>query len=225
MKTSIILPTLRLQNALDCINAVKANTYTPYELLIITSEEIARVFPTNIVPDLKIIIDDKCIGTTYPINLGLKQSTGDYIVTLSDDARVCPHWLDHMLNFLEKQPKDQIILGNFRVFQESHEMAAIGYFGLEFAMFPILSRENLNKIGIYYSEDFFAFFSDPFLGITVAEKGGRVLTCPTAFIYHPPNSDTIHNGNQSRFWRHDEDMFIKKCSHLGPFRGCEIIQK
>ena len=168
-KISIILPTLRTTNALDCIHSIEVNSYTNYEIIIVSSQDVItylRGSNCNL-STIKFVTDFKQIGTTYAINLGLKVASGEYIVTLSDDSRPCPHWDDHMIKFLEAQPKDHIVLGNFRVFDSTGEMPAIGYYGRQFSMFPILSKENLDILGTYFSEDFNAFYSDPDLGMRV----------------------------------------------------------
>ena len=220
MKTSIIIPTLRFQNAIDCINSIKLNTFCDYEIIVITSEELFYKFIG--IPKSFVIQDNKCIGTTYAIGLGLAEATGDYVICLSDDCLVCPYWLDHMVYFLEKQPKEKIVVGNFRVFDSTGEMGTIGYYGRPFSMFPIISRKNLDKLGCYYSKEFNAYYSDPDLGMRVYENG-FVKTCQTAFIYHPYNPDLLHLKNKNKYFKQDEETFIKKWGHLGVFNGCENI--
>jgi glycosyltransferase involved in cell wall biosynthesis len=220
MKLSIILPSLRLENARKCINSIFCNSVLDFELIVIgTQNVIGHIFEAN-----KLILDDKCIGTTYAIQKGLEQSSGEYIVTLSDDALVCPYWDEHMINFLESFPKDKIVVGNFRVYDHTGEMPVLGYYNRPFSMFPIIRKIDIDKLGCYYSQEFNAFYSDPDLGIRIAEANGTIITCKTAFIYHLYNPDQLHLDNKSKYWEHDEEVFKNKWQHLGAFKGCEVIK-
>jgi len=225
-KLSIILPTLRYSLAVHCITAIEFNSCSDYEIIVVSSPTIIHQLQATALPlaKCKFIIDYSMNGPIAAINAGLKHCFGEYIVTLSDDCRVAPFWDSHMITFLKAQPKDQIILGNFKVYDHTGVMPTIGYFGRPFSMFPIISRENLNILGEYYSPVFNAYYSDPDLGLRVAEIG-YVRTCPTAFIYHVFNSDSLHTENKHRYWQRDEEIFIKKWGHLGKFQGCEIIKE
>jgi glycosyltransferase involved in cell wall biosynthesis len=220
MKLSIILPSLRLENARKCVNSIFTNSITEFELIVVGNKNvIGHVFEAD-----KLILDDKCIGTTYAIQKGLEQAEGEFIVTLSDDALVAPKWDIHMITYLESLPKDKVVLGNFRVYDHTGEMPRIGYYGKQFSMFPILRKSDINKLGCYYSQEFNAFYSDPDLGVRVAEANGIVANCSSAFIYHIFNPDDNWLKSKSLYWEHDEEVFKKKWKHLGEFRGCEVIK-
>lgn len=218
MKLSIILPTLRRDNAMRCIQSINVNTFGDYEIIIVSTTEIL-----DHVDNIR-VIDDKKIGTTYAIQKGLEKASGNYVVVLSDDALVCPHWADHMLKILDRQSKDKIILGNFEVFDNTGTMPHIGYFGIIFSMFPIMRRDDIKKLGVYYSSEFNCFYSDPNLGIEVNQAHGEVITVPMAKIYHAYNPDLIMQANKNAYWEHDEKIFKEKWGHLGEWKGCEVIK-
>lgn len=221
MKLSIIVPSQRIENMSKCNDAIKAGTFCDYEVILVSSKLHYRDEET--IEKRINVFDDKCTGTTYAIQKGLEEASGDYIVALSDDALVCPHWADHMINFLEKQPKDKILLGNFRVFDHTGEMGTIGYYGHPFSMFPIMRRADIEKVGGYFSTEFNAYYSDPDLGLRVATANGVCVTCPTAFIYHVYNPDQLHLDNKSKYWAKDEETFKKKWASLGAFTGCQKL--
>jgi glycosyltransferase involved in cell wall biosynthesis len=227
-KLSIILPTLRYSNAIDCIASIEANSYTDYEVIIVSTDDIITFLKGSGInlSRCKFVKDDKCNGTTYAINKGLKVAEGEYIVTLSDDCRVCSHWDDHMTEALDMYPKTDVVLGNFRVFDKTGEMPHIGYFQRLFSMFPILSRQSLNKLGCYYAEEYKAFYSDPDLGIRVSlEPGGLIYNSENSFIYHPYNPDNLHINNKNKYFEKDEETFKNKWKCLGEFKGCEVISE
>lgn len=218
MKLSIILPSLRLNKVLRCLKTIRNNSFSNYEIILVGNENIYEAVP---IADW-FIKDDKCIGTTFAIGLGLEQAIGDYIVTLSDDALVCPHWDDHMINRLE-QYKNNLIIGNFDVFDHTGSLNKIGYYGIQFSPFPILKRVTIDKLGLYYSTDFNAFYSDPYLGIKLHQAGGKIINVPEAKIYHVYNPDTLHLKNKEKYWAKDEETFKEKCKDLGNFTGCQNL--
>ena len=218
MKLSIILPTLRIDNAKRCIQAINANTYIEHEIIIVSTAEIL-----NCLGGVG-VVDDKCIGTTYAISNGLEKVSGEWVVTLSDDAIPCPHWVGHMITILDKQPKDKIVLGNFEVFDHTGTMPHIGYYGKQFSMFPIMRQEDIKKLGVYYSTDFNSFYSDPNLGMEVAKAHGEVINVPTAKIYHVFNPDEMWKNSKAKYWEHDELLFKERWGYLGEWKNCEVIQ-
>ena len=219
MKLSIILPSLRINNLDKCIDSILVNSYTKPEIILVGTQEILNSQWENCIE----VEDNKCIGTTYAIQKGLERAIGEYVVTLSDDCRVAPHWDDHMIKQLDIC-ENKLVLGNFRVFDHTGEMPRIGYYGRQFSMFPIMRREQLKSFGDYYSQEFKAFYSDPDLGMRLHEAKGQIINCSTAFIYHVYNPDAIMENNKQRYWKKDEETFIKKWGHLGDFKGCEEIK-
>lgn len=226
LKLSIILPSLRENNLSECLRSIHANSSIELEIIVVGKFEplflLGNWWDIEGL-DVKYIEDDKCIGTTYAIQKGLEQATGEYIVTLSDDAIVCPHWDKHMINFLEKQDNSVPLIGNFNIFDATGFLGQLGYYNIPFSPFPIIKRKDIEKINLYYSTDFYSFYSDPFLGITLYEKGGRIINCKEALIYHSYNPDILHLNNKSKYWQHDEEVFKKKCKHLGEFTGCQHL--
>lgn len=227
IKLSIILPSLRENNLNKCLKCIYSNSFTNYEVIVVGNFEPLFLLggwwnQTNL--NIKFIDDDKCIGTTYAIQRGFEKATGEYIVTLSDDALVCPHWDDHMIAFLEKQPTNKIVLGNFRVYDHTGEMPKIGYYNRQFSMFPILKKSDIEKLGIYYSTEYNAFYSDPDLGMRVSEANGLIANCNTAIIYHIFNPDEGWLQRKENYMQRDEELFKSKWSHLGEWKGCEKIK-
>lgn len=224
IKLSIIIPSLRPQNLAKLVESIIANTFMSYEIIVIGkkshyNEEDFEKWNHKIY-----YIEDKyLIGTTKAIEQGLEKASGEYIVTLSDDCLVLQNWANNMLNFLEENPK-KLLLGNFRVFDKTGELGDIGYYNIPFSMFPFIKKENLEEIGGYFDTEFNAFYSDPDLGLRVEHSGGKTLTCPNAWIYHPYNPDVLHNYNKEQYFKKDEEKFLKKWEHLGEFKGCKRIE-
>ena len=223
-KLSIIIPSLRPYNFSELITNLEVNSDGDIEIIAVTNEEIISSYKDyNILP-IKFIIDDKKIGTTYAIQKGLEHCTGDFIITLSDDCLIAPNAFQHMFNGFGFKSSTPLCIGNFQVYDHTGLMPKLGYFGKQFSMFPFTTRQTIDKLGMYYSTEFNSYFSDPDLGIRLAEKGGYIYNCPTAFIYHRFNNDEIYRNNKSKYFKKDEETFIKKWYKLGIFQGVETLK-
>lgn len=221
-KLSIIIPTLRLYNFSKLLTNIELNSNIDTEIIVVTNEEIKNLYTGHTNTSLHFVIDDKQIGTTYAIGQGLNATTGNYILTLSDDCLIAPNAFEYMLNALEKH-KNDLVIGNFNVYDRTGFLPKIGYYGRQFSPFPILSRKNLERLKTYYSTEYNAFYSDPDLGVRLVEMGGFIVNVPIALIYHPYNPDELHKNNKSKYFQRDEDIFVNKWKHLGEFKGCEKI--
>lgn len=217
LKLSIILPSMRPKQIEDCLWSIMEYTFLPYEIILIV-DEIKNFLPIinkinhnpAYLKNIIILKDTIKNGTVYPINLGLKYAQGEYIVTLSDDARVTPCWADEMYDYLQKQDQSIPLLGNFRVYDNKEEYGPIGYFGKIFSMFPFIKKTDIDKVGGYYLSDFNAHYADPDLGMRTWNCGGKVITCPYAWIYHTYNGDKLHKDNYNKYFKKDEETFTKK---------------
>lgn len=215
IKLSIILPSLKPKQLEECLYSILEYTFLPFELVFVIDDIenfqfLKKLTPEYFLKKVTILFDTKKIGTVYPINLGLEKCVGEYIVTLSDDARVTPCWADEMYDFLQKQDQSKPLLGNFRVYDKNGEYGPIGYLGNMFSMFPFIKRSDIDKVGGYYLSEYNAHYGDPDLGMRVWKANGQVITCPYAWIYHVSNWDMVHKSNYDRYFAKDEVIFAKK---------------
>lgn len=236
VKLSILIPSLRPKKLATLIHTIRQKTFVVYEIICIVkdkasffADEEGNIFEHRI----KVIEDLYLTGTTMAIRQGLEHATGEYVVTLSDDCEVGLYWADWMIRDMEEESilnPEIPLIGNFVVFDKKDrpspigEMPHIGYFGKQFSMFPIIKQSDIMKIGGYYSTEFNAFYSDPDLGIRLARNCGKIVNSQTARIFHPYNPDALHLYNKSEYFQKDEEIFKKKWSHLGEFKGCEVIK-
>lgn len=215
IKLSIILPSLKPKALEECLSSILEYTFLDYELILIIDDIknfsfLNKIKPQYYLKEIKILFDDKKIGTVYPIGLGLEKCEGEYIVSLSDDARLTPCWADEMYDYLKKQDQSIPILGNFRVYDNKGEYGPIGYFGKIFSMFPFIKKTDIDKIGGYYLPEYNAHYADPDIGMRTWAYNGKVITCPYSWIYHTYNGDQVHISNYNRYFKKDEEIFAKK---------------
>lgn len=94
-----------------CINSILSKTaYPNYELIIVdnnsqdgTREYLKELQKTN--PEIKIILNESNMGFAAGNNVGIKESSGDYVVLLNNDTIVTRGWLTALSKHLENDPK------------------------------------------------------------------------------------------------------------------------
>lgn len=230
VKLSILIPSLRPKKLATLIHTIRQNTFVMYEIICIVKNKkyfFADEEGNNFEHRIHVIEDLYLTGTTMAIRQGLEHASGEFVVTLSDDCEVQPYWADYMIKEMEEESKlnpDISLIGNFVVYDKTGTMPHIGYFGRQFSMFPIIKQSDIMKIGGYFSTEFNAFYSDPDLGVRLAEHGGKIINSNRATIFHPYNPDSLHLYNKSEYFQKDEEIFKKKWNHLGEFKGCEVIK-
>lgn len=102
MKISIIVPVYNTQDYLEkCVNSILNQTYDNFELFLIndgstdSSIEICKKFANN---DKRVkLIDKKNEGVSKTRNLGIEQSTGDYITFIDSDDYVSSRFLEVLI--------------------------------------------------------------------------------------------------------------------------------
>lgn len=110
MKFSIIIPVYNSEKYIDrCLKSVLTQTYDNYEIIIINdgstdnSEKILKKYETN--KSIKIITQTNH-GVSYSRNIGIKESTGDYILFLDSDD----FYENEILETLKNNIKDEDII-------------------------------------------------------------------------------------------------------------------
>lgn len=111
-KVSIVIPNKDEKETLKtCIESIlEKTTYKNYEIIIVennsTSEEIWEYYKELEKNEKIKVIKYSEEGFNYSkiINLGVKNSTGDYILQLNNDTKVeTPDWLEDMLGFAARE--------------------------------------------------------------------------------------------------------------------------
>ena len=111
-KVSVIIPTYnRFKYVLECINAVKKQTYTNLEIIVINDGssqqeyynhdwEKEGVIMIHLKKNTNKLFGYPCVG--YVINKGIEIFTGDYFATCDDDDVWFPNKLELQINAMKK---------------------------------------------------------------------------------------------------------------------------
>ena len=101
MKVSIIIPTKNRINMLnECINSIENQSRKPEEIIIIgdVSDILTNEFIKNLKSNMNIIYLSMTGGTCKKRNQGIKQSNGDVLLFMDDDAILQRDYIKHLIS-------------------------------------------------------------------------------------------------------------------------------
>lgn len=111
MKISIIIPVYNAEKYLSkCIDSILANTYTNYELILIddkSCDSSATICQQYTLRDKRIRFYTNKInsGVAATRNKGIELAKGEYIMFCDNDDIVSPLWIEHLLEWVEKDKR------------------------------------------------------------------------------------------------------------------------
>ncbi len=196
----------------DCLDSLLAQTLKTQIILIDNGstdgslEIIQKNYPT-----VDLILNQKNLGFAGGVNQGIKRAIKlelDYIALLNDDAVADVHWLDHLVDSLDKNPGVGIATCKFMTidrkkldstgdlytswglpFPRGRDEAVSTKYDDSTEVFgasggaSIYRIEMLNEIGLF-DNDFFAYYEDIDISFRAQLAGWKVKYAPEATAYH-----------------------------------------
>ena len=194
----------------DCLESIFRETKHDFEVIVVdnnspdkSGDKFSKKYQ-----NCKFILNEKNEEVSEGLNVGIKNSNGEYIVLLNNDLIVAPKWLDYLFEAYEKngsglyQPKflkmnDRSIIdsaGNlinvfgFGFSREKGKKDVLKYNSIEeigFAagtcMFTV--KEIFDKVG-YFDKKLFAYNEDLDLGWRARLLGYKSFYVPESIVYH-----------------------------------------
>ncbi len=199
----------------ECLSALLAQTCPPCEIILVDngSHDGSVDFVKERFPQVRMIENDENLGFAAGNNVAIRVAQGDYIVTLNNDTRAEPDWLEELIKVVETDPRIGMCASRMLFYYHpgvlnstgiSLNMAGIAWDrrggerddGLEREPVEIFGpcagaalyrREMLDEIGLF-DEDFFAYHEDVDLAWRARSRGWRCMYSPRAVVYH------VHSG-------------------------------
>lgn len=115
-KVSVIVPVYNAEHIISsCIESVLYQDYSNFELIIIndgSTDNSLMIISKYAEKDTRIrIISQENSGVSIARNVGIENSTGDYITFLDSDDRYAPGYISRMVAVSEKYNSDLVICG------------------------------------------------------------------------------------------------------------------
>ena len=133
VKASIIMPAYnRAYCILGAVKSVLDQQHRNWELLIIddgSTDELHSILAPYTSDERICLVQTPHGGVSKARNLGLEKATGKYVFYLDTDNNWFPHYMRHMITFMQKGNLEAAYSGARIV---NDEKVIIGYFGEEF---------------------------------------------------------------------------------------------
>jgi len=199
------------------LSALLAQTYSPYEIILVDngSHDGSVDFVRARFPEVRIVENSENLGFAAGNNVAIRVARGDYIVTLNNDTRAEPEWLEELVRVVETDPQIGMCASKMLFYHHagilnstgiSLDVAGIAWdrrggerdngqehepveiFG-PCAGAALYRREMLDEVGLF-DEDFFAYHEDVDLAWRARSRGWRCMYSPRAVVHH------IHSGDR-----------------------------
>ncbi len=160
MKYSIIIPVYNVEKYLDrCLNSVINQTYKNIEIIIINdgSTDNSKIICNSYKKKDKRIkyFEQKNSGVSIARNVGLENSTGDYVIFIDSDDYVEINAIDIINNHLENKTVDLMIFNYKKLIASTNEIYEIKYKNLDnFSLEYIIHNEKLMIRGYLWNKVF-----------------------------------------------------------------------
>ncbi|MBY0009530.1 glycosyltransferase family 2 protein [Paenibacillus typhae] len=193
----------------ECIDSVIKQTYTNWELIILdnnsTDNSIAII---EEYPFVKLMKSNENLGFAKGNNMAIRQSKGDYVALLNNDANADPDWLLKLFNMLESNSRlgscackivsyyDPDIMDSAGLLIHPSGMSrgngraepVSNYNITQKILIPsgcasMFRKKALDEAGLF-DEDFFCYCEDTDLGLRLQIFGWECMYVSDAVVHH-----------------------------------------
>lgn len=216
----------------DCLDSLYSQTRKDYEIILIDNCSTDRSIEiiTLDYPDITLIRNKANLGFAAGTNQGIRVARGEYILTLNNDTRVEPSFLEEIVSPMDNDPRvgicaSKMLLPDGRINSTglciSRSGAAwnrgmferdSGQYAQQEEVFgasagaALYRKTMLDEIGLF-DEDFFMYMEDVDLSFRARLAGWKCLYVPTAVVYHHHGGTAgygsdiaVYYGNRNIIW-------------------------
>lgn len=140
MKISIIVPIYNSSKYLDrCISSILLQSYVNFELILIndgsTDHSLIICKKFQKCESRIILIDQVNSGVSTARNIGIKNSTGKYILFVDSDDSLNDNYIESLLNEIEKLEVDFVLQGFIRVDENGNKLETVRFANSKISVF------------------------------------------------------------------------------------------
>lgn len=201
-----------LNHLATCLGSLAVQTLDRFEVILVDngSTDGSVAFVRQEYPWVRLVELDRNTGFATGNNRGLDHALGDYIVTLNNDTRAEPDWLERLVEVAAAHPqagmvgcrictytdpdiidslgigicRDGMSRGHFRNRRwSSLRMEAVEDILLPSACAALYRRAMLLETG-FFDDDFFAYAEDTDLGLRGRLAGWDAILATSAVVHH-----------------------------------------
>ena len=88
----------------NCINSIKSETKEKYEIIVVdnASTDNSGIENSTRFPDCKFILNNENVGIPEGLNIGIKNSKGEFIIVMNNEVTVTEDGLDRFFQAYER---------------------------------------------------------------------------------------------------------------------------
>lgn len=205
---SIILPSLRPFQLAQCLASIERYTVDiDYEVVVVSP------FDIDPNPNIVHVKEVSREGVCRAVTAGYERARGEYVILMADDSRATPLWVTNMIAFMRPHD-DEIFEGRFQHFQATGVVPEFTVYGKLYTGFFCIRRDKVARIGGLFDCYYRGFWADPDLSLRVWHHGGRVETCPNAWVYSADCPDDVHENSYNKYFVRDQEAFFRRWYHI-----------
>jgi len=228
-----------------CLKSILEQDYSNFEIILVDDASVdgSVQFVKNMFGNdsrVKIICNSKRFGPGQGRNIGVKVAKGKYIIFLDNDTEVTPHWINELINTMEKD--STIGIGQSTLLKmdapdtiQHAGMSMIDFCGWTWKLHRneiyenfverykepitifgaataamIVRHDILYEIGLF-DPRFFIYFEDTDLSWRMWLRGYKVVSVPQSVVYHREAGSIKKEINAST---HTEYNYNKNCLRM-----------
>jgi len=202
------------KDIINCINSIKKQTYTDFEILLIdnNSNDNSVDIVRKHYPDIQIIENKKNLGFAEGNNIGIQKASGEILAFVNPDVILDPNWLNNLVTKLqssnkiggvvgkifylgEKYPKDAIFCTWSKIdpftatpynFTNNEPASKVDYLS---GAAMLVKKEVIDTVGLLDS-NYFLYFEETDWCARMIRAGYDLIYVPNALSWHAVSTST-----------------------------------
>lgn len=196
----------------DCLTSLEKQTYRDFEVILLDngSTDGSPEFIKKCYNWVKLLTVHENLGFAGGHGVALAHVSGEFIVTLNNDTRAEPGWLEELVFVADSHPNSGMVASRTCVYDDSElidtlggrvcldgmsrgafrlkRMSELGIARVEEGLYPspaaaLYRRSMIEDVG-FFDEDFFAYAEDTDLGLRCRWAGWECVIATEAIVHH-----------------------------------------
>lgn len=190
----------------ECLAALGRQTFHSFQAIVVDNSGAGRVSQTNLSDFVRVLASPKNLGYGGAINYACRESQGEFVAALNDDAAPCAEWLAELVKAADANPRAGMWASQVRLHEDTLDSAGMLLYAdgsskqrghrrppVEFAqpceaLLPsgsaaLYRRAMLDRVG-GFDDDFFLYCEDTDLGLRAQWAGWSCDYVPAAIVDH-----------------------------------------